>query len=159
MAGLEEQKRWRIRQEDAQKRLAVKAKTPLSSPLSPGASKASNSLKAPSSPGAAGFSRETPAQSRAVRFTSNVANLERRSSLGGAPSRNNPVSGKSGGNAEEGGNGEVAKCDGCNESGHRFRECPHRSDSALEQSEEEESEDSEEDDNEGSGEADGSDDA
>ncbi|CAN0502008.1 unnamed protein product, partial [Ectocarpus sp. 12 AP-2014] len=50
------------------------------------------------------------------------------------------------GTADSGGNSTVAateRCEGCDEEGHEFRECPHRSDSALEGSEEEEEEDEE----------------
>lgn len=32
-------------------------------------------------------------------------------------------------------------CEGCNEEGHEFRQCPHRSDSAVENSNEESEED------------------
>ncbi len=55
------------------------------------------------------------------------------------------------------------KCEGCNEAGHEFRECPHRSDGALEESEDvEEGSDSdseEEDDGGGEDEDSDSDDA
>ncbi|CAM9861801.1 unnamed protein product, partial [Hapterophycus canaliculatus] len=60
--------------------------------------------------------------------------------------------------AEEGdgeGQEEVVTCEGCNEEGHEFRRCPHRSDSALEGSES----DGDESESESEEEEDGSDDA
>lgn len=47
----------------------------------------------------------------------------------------------------KGGQAPAAACEGCNETGHEFRECPHRSDSAADRSddqEEDEDEDEEE---------------
>lgn len=42
----------------------------------------------------------------------------------------------------------VVRCEGCNEEGHELKECPHRSDSALAESEEDEEELEEVDDDE-----------
>jgi len=110
----------------------------------------------------------TPSPARSVHFAEN--NVGRQNGIargdnvqGGGGSTSRQATG--GGGVRDRAAAKVAvpvpvKCEGCNEAGHEFRECPHRSDSALEGSDVMEDSDSDsEDDGGGEDEDSDSDDA
>lgn len=97
-------------------------------------------------------SHDTPS-GRGVHITADANGLNpvetcifERSANGGVTSRQN-ARGTSGGRSGEDASSSqrqektVLMCEGCNEEGHEFRQCPHRSDSAVENSNEESEED------------------
>lgn len=115
------------------------------SPVRNGANGNSCKASPPSSlpPGASVSASRSPPHTQIVNVAGNGVHPEgeaRGDGHPGAPSgrvlrlRRDVDNGSDGGGTAE----VTVKCDGCNEVGHEFRECPHRSDSAVELSEEEE---------------------
>ncbi|CAM9672408.1 unnamed protein product [Ectocarpus sp. 13 AM-2016] len=155
LAGPQERARWTARQEEAQKRATAAARKARQQGSNNGPA-AVGTRRAGQVPSSAAESKPSPA--RGVRSTGSKSNNN------GVfpPERTSRVDGNQGGAGTKrlapsetadggGGNSTVAateRCEGCDEEGHEFRECPHRSDSALEGSEEEEEEGDEEDDEE-----------
>ncbi|CAN0486347.1 unnamed protein product [Ectocarpus sp. 12 AP-2014] len=155
LGGSQERARWTGRQEEAQKRATAAARKAHQQESNSGPA-AAGTRRAGQVPSSAAESKPSPGRGgvRSIGSKSNnngVFPPERTSrgdgNRGGAGTKRLAPSGT----ADGGGNSTVAaveRCEGCDEEGHEFRECPHRSDSALEGSEEEEEEEDEEDEEE-----------
>ncbi|CAB1118525.1 unnamed protein product [Ectocarpus sp. CCAP 1310/34] len=150
LAGPQERARWTARQEEALKRATAAARKARQQGSNNGPA-AAGTRKAGQVPSSAAESKPSPA--RGVRSTGSKSNnngvfppegtSRGDGNLGGTGIKRLAPSGTADGN----GNSTVAapeRCEGCDEEGHEFRECPHRSDSALDESEEEEDEEDEE---------------
>ncbi|CAM9209724.1 unnamed protein product [Ectocarpus fasciculatus] len=167
LAGPQERARWTARQEEAQKRAAAAARKARqrtsNGPAAAGMRRAGSSVPSATGPVPSSAAESKPSPGRGVRST------ERKNSTKNgvfplfeqvtSSDNDNGSQGEAGakrkrlapsGIAIAGGNSKVAaaaeRCEGCDEEGHEFRECPYRSDSALEGSEEEEEEEEEEED-------------
>lgn len=165
LAGPREIERWKARQQEhAQKReaRAASAEVERRRHLNGAATDAPRALASPQ-PAVAGLSNPSPA--RSVHFAENGVGRPNGVGRGGnAQGVPNSASRKSGAGGR--GGGAAAKvaapvtCEGCNEAGHEFQKCPHRSDSAVEGSDEDGEEESEyEGEDDGGGDGSGSDDA
>lgn len=152
LAGPEERQRWKTRQEHAKKRAELPptaAAAPASGVMSPSLANGATTARArgaSSSPSSASSPSPTVSHSRA-RCAGRGAKGEtdaRGNSRQGLPLGRGEDATRRGGNAGRGGGrlaaAAVVRCEGCNEVGHGFQECPHRSESAGEDSEEEDSE-------------------
>lgn len=155
LAGPQERERWKARQQQAKKRASALARLVNSNSNSNGAATEAARKAAVSNPSLA-RGLHFAENGGSGRPSENSLGAQGESGRRDSASRGYSNGGSGGGNNCRGaGVAEaevVAKCQGCNEEGHEFRECPHRSDSALEgseddddNSEEEEEEEQEED--------------
>lgn len=170
LAGPREREKWKARQEHAQKReagaaanqVAFNGSTAADKRKSGASTTAAAAAAATAAVAAAGSSGGGAAAQSALHRAEN-GGTNRGSERGDQVQRGalGTVSRRDGSRSSSGGGGGATvavavavKCEGCNEEGHDFRECPHRSDSALEGSEDGNEEEGESDEYQDGGEDD-----
>ena len=156
LAGPRERERWKARQEHAQKREAAAAGHEVSRNGPTAAARKAAPASGPSPGRGVPVAENGGASNGPLKGNERDEHGRHQPQQRGAPGTasrrgNSSRSSGGGGGGGRGGGAAVAvavavKCEGCNEEGHDFGECPHRSDSALEGSgeEDEEEEDSDE---------------